>query len=82
MMPQVAIEALKVPDPLVATVTVPVGVVGVVEVSVTVTVQAVATPTSTLLGVQETEVEVVSSRGAVTVMSNVPWLTSWVESPL
>ena len=50
---------VKVPEPLLVKVTVPVGVVGLVEVSMTVTVQDVATPTLTELGEQETEVDVV-----------------------
>ncbi len=50
---------VKVPEPPLVKVTVPVGVVGLVEVSMTVTVQDVATPTLTELGEQETEVDVV-----------------------
>jgi len=54
-----AVVPVKVPEPLLVKVTVPVGVVGLVEVSMTVTVQDVATPTLTELGEQETEVDVV-----------------------
>ena len=55
------VKGVKVPVPLVAKLTVPVGAVGVPEVSVTVAVHVVGEPTATLDGVQETEVVVAAA---------------------
>ena len=70
---------LKVPTPVVAKVTVPLGVVFVpVSVSVTVAVQVVGTPTGTEVGEQLTVVVV--ERGTA-VMSAAPLEPRWLPSP-
>ena len=69
---------LKVPLPLLAKVTVPLGVIGVpVSLSVTVAVQVVETPAGTVGGVQST---VVIVERLVTITVSAPLLPAWIES--